>query len=52
MDYALTDLATAIKELRQDLKQHRQQPAESPAQSEPRVAPFSLRLHDVARRVA
>lgn len=52
MDYALADLATAIKELRQDLKQHRDQPAEPTAQTEPRVAPFALRLHDVARRVA
>lgn len=52
MDYALTDLATAIKELRQDLKQHREPLAETVSPADSRIAPFALRLHDVARRVA
>lgn len=52
MDYALTDLASAIKELREDLKLHRDQPPQTAAPTEQRVAPFALRLHDVARRAA
>lgn len=52
MEYALTELANSIKELRLDLQSQREKSAESVAQPEPRIAPFALRLNDVARRAA
>jgi uncharacterized phage infection (PIP) family protein YhgE len=52
MEYALTELANSIKELRLDLQYQREKSAEPIAQAEPRIAPFALRLNDVARRAA
>jgi len=52
MEYALTELANSIKELRLDLQHQREKPTEPVAQTEPRIAPFALRLNDVARRAA
>lgn len=52
MEYALTELANSIKELRLDLQHQREKSAEPIAQAEPRIAPFALRLNDVARRAA
>jgi hypothetical protein len=52
MEYALTELANSIKELRLDLQNQRANPSEPIAQAEPRIVPFALRLNDVARRAA
>lgn len=52
MDYALTDLSNAIKQLRNDLQQERAAAPAATASTETRISPFALRLHDVTKRSA